>query len=242
MEEAPKNLNQMNDIEFSVINNHGIFSSFSNEEIGEISHLFARSSLPTGSTLFHQGDHGASMYIVEKGKIKLCIFSENGNELILKILHPGELFGELAMLGRTNRDVSAVALEHCEILTIDRHDWMPILIKRPDVAWHMLQLVNRKLRRATQYLEELAFCKGYSRLARHFLRLADFKGRRTEIGISIDLPLSQQQIGDMVGLTRESTNKYLAKWRSYGYLTWNKKKYTIIDTEKLTQISAGKIS
>lgn len=188
------------------------------------------------SVLFYKDDHGASMMVVRYGRIKVCTHSEDGKELVLDMFGPGEVFGEIALLDGSPRTADAVTIDDCELLVLDRRDFIPFLRDHPDAAVRMLEVLTYRLRRTTLLLEDVVFREGSSRLARRFLRLAEFSGRDVDDGIFVDMPLSQQQLGNMVGMTRESINKQLKLWRGQGLIMWHRGYYTITDMEGLSKI------
>ncbi len=191
---------------------------------------------PGRSVLFCKSDPGTSMMVVRHGRVKVCTHGECGKELVLAMFGPGEVFGEIALLDGSPRTADAVTIDDCELLVLDRRDFIPFLMEHPDAAVRMLEVLTYRLRRTTQLLEDVAFCEGPVRLARRFLRLAEFSGRNVDDGIFVDMPLSQQQLGDMVGMTRESINKQLKLWRNEGLIAWNRGYYTITNMDGLSKI------
>lgn len=188
------------------------------------------------STLFYKDDPGTSMMVVRHGRVKVCTHSECGRELVLNMFRPGEVFGEVALLDGSPRCADAVAIDDCELLVLERRDFIPFLLEHPDASVRMLEVLTLRLRRTTQLLEDLAFREGPARLARRFVHLAEFSGRHVDDGVFVDMPLSQQQLGDMVGMTRESINKQLKQWRDEGLINWKQGYYTITDMDSLTKI------
>lgn len=188
------------------------------------------------SVLFRKGDPGTSMMVVRHGRVKVCTHGECGKELVLDMFGPGDVFGEIALLDGSPRTADAVAIDDCDLLVLDRRDFIPFLLEHPDASVRMLEVLTYRLRRTTQLLEDVAFREGPARLARRFLRLAEFSGRDVDDGIFVDMPLSQQQLGDMVGMTRESINKQLKQWRNQGLIIWNRGYYTITNMDDLSKI------
>jgi CRP-like cAMP-binding protein len=188
------------------------------------------------SVLFRKGDPGTCMMVLREGRVKICTHSEDGKELVLGMFGPGEVFGEIALLDGSPRTADAIAIDDCDILALDRRDFVPFLLEHPDASVRMLEVLSKRLRRTTTLLEDVAFREGPSRLARRFVDLAAFSGRRVENGVFVDMPLSQQQLGGMVGMTRESINKQLRQWRNEGLITWKSGYYTIMNLEELSKI------
>jgi len=157
---------------------------------------FTRWTQPKARTiLFRKNDPGTSMMVVSLGRVKVCTHSEDGKELVLNMFGPGDVFGEIALLDASPRTADAVTIDDCELLVLDRRDFIPFLLEHSDASVRMLEVLTHRLRRTTQLLEDVAFCEGPSRLARRFIRLAEFSGRQVENGVFVDMALSQQQLG-----------------------------------------------
>lgn len=188
------------------------------------------------TVLFCKNDPGTSMMVVRYGRVKVCTHGECGKELVLDMFGPGDVFGEIALLDGSPRTADAVTIDACQLLVLDRRDFIPFLLDHPDASVRMLEVLSYRLRRTTQLLEDVAFREGAARLAHSFLRLAQFSGRSVDDGIFVDMPLSQQQLGDMVGMTRESINKQLKQWRDQGLIIWDRGYYTITNLDGLSKI------
>ena len=185
--------------------------------------------------MFRKGDPGTSMMVVRGGRVKVCTHSEDGKELVLNLFGPGEVFGEIALLDGSPRTADAVTIDDCQLLVLDRRDFIPFLLEHPDASVRLLEVLSHRVRRTTELLEDVAFREGPSRLARRFLRLAEFTGRDVDNGVFVDMPLSMAQLGNMVGMTRESINKHLRQWRDEGVIDWKRGYFTIIDPDKLRE-------
>jgi CRP-like cAMP-binding protein len=174
--------------------------------------------------------------VVRRGRVKVCTHSEDGRELVIALFRPGEMFGEITLIDESERTADAVTLDECELLVIERRDLIPFLLHHPVACVNMLAVLAKRLRRTTQFLEDVAFLEGQSRLARRLVRLAEFVGKPVPDGMQIDMALSQQQLGNMVGMTRESVNKHLGNWREEGWISWERSYYTIRDLDALRRL------
>lgn len=188
------------------------------------------------SILFRKGDPGRCLMVVRSGRVKVCTHSEDGRELVIALFQPGEMFGEIAPLDGSDRTADAVVLADCELLVLERRDLMPFLHEHPDAGVRMLEVLAGRIRRTTQFLEDVAFLEGQTRLARRLIGLAEFVGKPVTDGVRIDMALSQQQLGNMVGMTRESVNKHLGHWRDEGWIAWDRSYYTILDMDALRKL------
>lgn len=194
---------------------------------------------PAGVMLFQKGDPGDSMIVVVSGRVRICTLSPEGRELVLNIINPGEVFGEMALLDGQPRSADAVTIEPCELLSLRRQDFLPFIERHPMVCVRLLELLSLKLRRTSEWLEETVFLGLPPRLARRLLWLAEVFGREDENGVRIDIALSQQQLGSLLGMTRESMNKQLGLWRRAGVITVDNGYLTIRDMTTLQEIAEG---
>ncbi len=206
----------------------------------ELSRLAASAALvrhAPHATIFQKGDPGASMMAVVMGRVKICTYSPDGKELVLNIIDRGSLFGEIALLDGQPRSADAVALEPTELLVLERNRLMPILTSNPDTANRMITVLCQRLRQTSEALEDALLRDAPSRVARGLLRLAATFGRPDGGGTRLDIRLSQQQIGSLIGISRESINKYIVEWTRAGYLTVAGGFITISDRNALESMS-----
>ena len=189
------------------------------------------------ATIFQKGDRGDSMMAVVGGRVKICTYSPDGKELVLNIIDRGSLFGEIALLDGQPRSADAVAIEDTELLVLERSRLMPILTGNPDTATRIITVLCQRLRQTSEVLEDALLRDAPSRVARGLLRLAGTFGKPDVGGIRLDIKLSQQQIGSLIGISRESINKYIVEWTRSGYLAVNHGFITIIDREALESLS-----
>jgi CRP-like cAMP-binding protein len=152
----------------------------------------------------------------------------------------GEVFGEVALLDGGKRSATCTALEPCELLVIDRVQFMHLLEDSPSIAVKLLHVLAQRLRRLSQRSEDAAFLDVPSRLARSLLDLATRFGERQRApasGICIALRLSQQELGELVGATRESVNKHLSDWTRQGFLKLRDGRMVISDIESVRRLA-----
>jgi CRP-like cAMP-binding protein len=175
---------------------------------------FAR--YPRNGTIFQKGDPGSCLMAVVRGRVKICTYSKDGKEVVLNIIDRDGLFGEIAVLDGRSRTTDAVALEETDLMILQRGQLMPYLTGNPEVAAKLFGILCQRLRQTSEYLEDALLREAPSRLARGLLRLTDTFGRPTPRGIQLSVKLSQQQIGCLIGISRESVNKLLNEWMRLG--------------------------
>src|SRR5450432_464695 len=185
------------------------------------------------ATIFQKGDPGGSMMAVVRGRVKICTYSADGKELVINIIDRGGLFGEIALLDGQPRSADAVAIEDAELLVLDRNRLMPFLTANSDIASRMIGVLCQRLRQTSEALEDALLRDAPSRVARGLLRLAGTFGQPEAGGVRLDIKLSQQQIGNLIGISRESINKHIVEWTRADILAVNNGFITITDREAL---------
>jgi CRP/FNR family cyclic AMP-dependent transcriptional regulator len=193
------------------------------------------------ATIFQKGDAGGSMMAVVSGKVKICTYSADGKELVLNIIDRGGMFGEIALLDGEPRSADAVAIEDAELLVLERNRLMPFLTANPDIASRMIVVLCQRLRQTSAALEDALLRDAPSRVARGLLRLAGTFGKREPGGLRLDIKLSQQQIGNLIGISRESINKHIMEWSRAEILAVNNGFITILDKEALEHVSESEV-
>jgi CRP/FNR family cyclic AMP-dependent transcriptional regulator len=177
-------------------------------------------TVPEGSIIFRQGDPGNCLYGILRGRVRIFNISPENREILLNILEPGALFGEIALLDDRPRTANASAMDDCELLTMHRQHFIPLLEEDPRLAIHMLGLLCERVRWTSSIIEDTAFLNLPARFAKRLLALAHSHGEKLpdSRGIRIILRLSQRQIGAMINASREAVNKQIQIWRADGIL------------------------
>lgn len=170
-----------------------------------------------GEVIFHRGDVGAALFIVEAGRVKIVVPTESGEEALLTVMRPGDFFGELALLDGAPRSATAVALEPVSLWSLHLADLLRPLLAISGAA-EMFSVLSRRLRRTDALVEELGYMDLDARLARTLLRLVDEHGIDGPDGQTIDVPLTQTDLAAMVGATRPRVNLLLGSYQDAGLL------------------------
>ncbi len=216
---------------------HWILRQLSDAELDRLLRYVRVERFDKNRQIFSYGDIGRSMMAVITGRVKLSRTVRGGKEVILNIAGPGDIFGEIALLDELERTADAATLEDTNVLVIERRDFLPILEDNAKLCIQILRLVCSRLRRTTDQLGETLYLTRSARLAKALLRLAREHGVESVDGTQIPVKLSQRDLGNIIGLTRESLNKQLGVWRDGRILTFDDGKITICDIETLNEIS-----
>ena len=193
--------------------------------------------LKDGQILFRKGDSGRQLYGVVEGRLKIYASGSDGKEVVFGLADPGEVIGEIALLDSNPRSATVVALAPSELLVLDRRDFLPFLDRHPKVAVRLSELLAERLRRLSELTEDSVLLAMRSRLAKKLIALARSYGKPCAEGTRIDMKLSQQALGDMVGTSRESINKQLRAWKKQGLVTSLKGYVTIHDQDGLETLA-----
>lgn len=202
-----------------VLSEHFLLRHLSRDELHRLAATTMLSNHAVGAMIFQKGDPGNSMIAVVRGRVKICAHSSEGKELILNIIERGGLFGEIALFDGEPRTADAIALEDTDLLSLERARFQPFLRENPDLALRLLAVVCKRFRETSEHLEDTLFREAPSRLARCLLRLSRAFGKTAAGGIMLDIKLSQQQLGNYVGVSRETVNKQLGEWQRDGLIT-----------------------
>ncbi|TMA34505.1 MAG: Crp/Fnr family transcriptional regulator [Deltaproteobacteria bacterium] len=188
--------------------------------------------------LFHKGDAGSQLYVVIDGRLKALTTSTEGNEIVFNVMGPGEVFGEVALLSESPRSATVRAIERCDLLVLDRRDFLTFLKRSPDVAVRMLTVLVERLVRVSEFVEDVQFLNLPVRLAKKLVLFADRYGRDDKDGaVKIDLKLSQEEWGDLVGTTRESINKQMRAWGDEGLIRVDAGYVTLLRPEAIERLA-----
>ena len=191
--------------------------------------------LGRGDRVFDEGDEGDQLYVVLEGKIKLTRTAPDGRENLLSVLGPGEMFGELSLFDPRPRTSSAVAVTDAHLAALG-HDYLRHwLTGRPEVAMHLLRALAQRLRRTNDVMADLVFTDVPGRVAKALLDLADRFGEEHDGGLEVHHDLTQEELAQLVGASRETVNKALADFSARGWLQLHAKSVLILDRDRLAR-------
>ncbi len=190
-------------------------------------------NLNKGQVLFHEGDLEDRLYVVVSGKIKLGRSGSAGRENLLAVLGPGQMFGELSVFDPGPRSTTATAVTAAEVRVLEHDDLMTWLTGRPEVARSLLGQLAGRLRRANDVVSDLVFSDVPGRVAKALLDLASRFGDRRDDGVHVHHDLTQEELAQLVGASRETVNKALADFAARGWIRLEPRSVTLIDVERV---------
>ncbi len=190
-----------------------------------------------GSILFKEGDEGEHLYVIIDGKLKLGTSSGDGRENLLSILGPGEMFGELSLFDPGPRTSTATAVTDAKLLSLSHEKVIPWLKQNPEVSLQLLTRLSQRLRRTNEAVGDLVFSDVPGRVAKALIDLGDRFGKTTPEGLLVNHDLTQEELAQLVGASRETVNKALADFAGRGWLKLDGRSVLIADVDRLSKRS-----
>lgn len=210
----------------SVFSRHPLFGNLPPADIDMLASYARVERFHKAAVIFRKGDTTAGLMAVLRGQVKISVPSAEGKEAVLNIIRAGQVFGEIALLDGRPRTADAIAMIDCDLLVLERREFVPLLRANPDLALRIMELLCARLRRTSEQVEDVMFLHLEGRLAKALLRLAQDQGAadgKTRIEIT------QRELGQMIGMSRESTNKQLQDWQRQGLVRLVKGGVELID-------------
>lgn len=220
----------------AVLRKHPYFCDLGPEAFDQLCRYAKHATLKRGSTIFSKGDAGNSLVAVISGTVKISISSPDGRTAILNLIGPGEIFGEVALLDGQARTADATANTNCEIFVIDRREFLPFVRSQPALAMKFIELLCARLRWTSDQVEQVILQDLPGRLASALIRLTE-RHRPAEGGLTI--VITQQEISEMVGMTRESINKQLRAWAARSWVRLEHGAIVVLDVEALQELAGA---
>jgi CRP/FNR family cyclic AMP-dependent transcriptional regulator len=176
-----------------------------------------RKHFVAGEKIFNIGDPGSSMMVVATGTVRITFPSTTGKEIILADLSAGEVFGEISVLDGSERSANAISTSQCELLILERRDFVPFLENNPRVCMKLLTVLTGRLRRTNELMADIAFYDLPKRLAKQLLRLRSSQDV-PNAAPKTKLSCSQNELANMIGASRENVNRCLKDWQRRGII------------------------
>lgn len=189
--------------------------------------------LAKGQVLFTEGERGDRLYVVEEGKVKLGTTSSDGRDTLLAVVGPGEMIGELSLFDPGPRTATATALTDTVLRGLGHDALRPWLVGRPEVAEPLLKALAQRLRRTNEQMSDLVFSDVPGRVAKALIDLGERFGVPTADGLQVTHDMTQEELAQLVGASRETVNKALADFAHRGWIKLESRSVTIYDPERL---------
>lgn len=212
-----------------------LFASLDAEAAAALRASMSEQTTPRGTVIFAEGQIGDHMYVIVEGKVKLGHASPDGRESLMAVLGPGEIFGELSLFDPGPRAATATALTDARVLALGNTSLRSWLAGRPEVAEALLAALARRLRRTNEALGDLVFSDVPGRVAKALLDLADRFGDMTSEGLLVKHDLTQEELAQLVGASRETVNKALADFAQRGWVRVDQREVLLLSVDRLAR-------
>jgi CRP/FNR family cyclic AMP-dependent transcriptional regulator len=219
----------------SLLRNHPLFRDLPPGVIEHLGSYMKTRKVPRGAAIFAKGDPGTGLMGVLAGSVKISVASAEGKDIVLNIFREGEIFGEIALLDGRPRTADATAMSPCELVVIERRDFVPFLSGHPDVMLKFIEILCSRLRHTSEQVQDVTFLNLPTRLAKTLLELTSAQegsAPRRKVAIT------QREISQIIGKSRESTNKQLRAWAKRGWIRLERGGVNIVAPDKLAAIAA----
>ncbi len=210
-----------------------LLNALDHESAAHLRAAMTRRTVRRGHVIFTEGQKGDRLFVVLAGKVKISRSSADGRENILALLGPSELFGELSLFDPGPRTATATALTEATMASLDHEELREWLRARPEVAEQLLGALARRLRRTNEAMADLVFSDVPGRVAKQLLDLAQRFGQATAEGVRVQHDLTQEELAQLVGASRETVNKALADFAGRGWLRLEGRSVYLLEPERL---------
>lgn len=210
--------------------NSGFLANASASLIDALEALSERVELSKGDVLFEQEDEGDALYAVESGRVEVSVLSEDGRKLVLDVMGAGSVFGEIALFDPGPRTATVSALDASVVRRVRNEDLLTEIRVRPEIGIDMIHLAGARMRWMSGQVGDQVFLPMSARLARRLLYLT-----AAQVPPGNAIRMSQSQLADFVGASREAVSKTLADWKRNGVVSVSRNGVEILD--RLTLLS-----
>jgi CRP-like cAMP-binding protein len=221
--------------EQDVVRNAPLFTALDDVAAASLRASMDSVKIAKGSVLFAEGDEGDHLYVIVEGKLKLGTSSGDGRENLLSILGPGEMFGELSLFDPGPRTSTATAVTDAKLLSLGQEKLIPWLATNPNVSLQLLARLAQRLRRTNEAVGDLVFSDVPGRVAKALIDLGERFGKQTDEGLFVHHDLTQEELAQLVGASRETVNKALADFAGRNWLKLDGRAVLITDFERLSK-------
>jgi CRP/FNR family cyclic AMP-dependent transcriptional regulator len=219
----------------ALLRRHPLFGAIAPELLARLSAYATTRTVPRGDTIFAKGDPGNSLYAVCAGTVKISVPSADGKDAVFNLVGEGEIFGEIALLDGQPRTADATALTDCELMVIERRDFLDLVRNQPEIALKLMEVLCARLRHTSEQVEDVLFLDLPGRLAKILLQLtakAELPVRR--------VTMTQREIGQMIGMSRESTNKQLRDWEDRRWVRLERGGIVVLEPDALAAVARAR--
>ena len=227
------------DIDRSLVRSLPLFSNMADAELDRLLTRATMRRVPLGDAVFEQGQKASQFYLLLHGRLKVTQVTPEGQQIIVRVVHPGDLFGFTQALQRDDYPGTPVAAAESVVMCWPNEVWGSIVEQNPHLAVNAMRTIGQRLQEAHTRIREMSTEEVERRVAHAVLRLMDQAGRNEAEGVRIDFPLSRQDVAEMTGTTLHTVSRLFSAWESQGIVKGGRQKLLIRDKERLAALAEG---
>lgn len=224
-------------VEISLLRNQPLFQQLDESALSRLTSYAIMRQVPRDQTVFEQGTPALRFYLLLEGRLKVTQVTADGRQVMVRVVHPGDLFGFARALSRSDYPGTARAAVDSRIIGWPMSDWDAIVETNPQLAVNAMQTIGQRLDEAHTRLREMSTEEVERRVAHTVLRLTLQAGRRERDGVRIDFPISRQDIAEMTGTTLHTVSRIVSSWESQGLVRSGRQRLTVTDSAGLRRIA-----
>ena len=221
----------------TTIRRFNLFKAMNEEELADVVATAQKHKIPRGQPVFRQGDVARHFYFLLRGRLKVVQLTKDGEQIVVRIVHPGELFGIARALRRADYPGTAIATVESVALAWNSDLWTEMTARCPALAADALHMVTNHLQEMHARVRELSTENVERRVANTVVRLIARAGRETRDGILIDFPISRQDIAEMTGTTISTVSRILSVWADKGLIKSGRQRIMVIEPQLLIRLT-----
>ncbi|WP_240549653.1 Crp/Fnr family transcriptional regulator [Devosia salina] len=229
----------MADIDRSLIKSLPLFANMADDALDRLLLRASMRRLPIGEAVFEQGQRATHFFLLLHGRLKVTQVTPEGSQIIVRVVHPGDLFGFAQALQRDDYPGTPVAAAESVLMCWPNEVWGSIVEQNPQMAVNAMRTIGQRLQEAHTRIREMSTEEVERRVAHAVLRLMDQAGRREDDGVRIDFPLTRQDVAEMTGTTLHTVSRLFSAWESQGIVKGGRQKLLVRDKARLQALAEG---
>ncbi|WP_394091988.1 Crp/Fnr family transcriptional regulator [Xanthobacter autotrophicus] len=223
----------------SILRNVPLFATMSDAQLDRLTAQAAVRRIPQGDAVFEQGDAAKAFYLLLHGRLKVTQVTRDGQQIIVRVVHPGDLFGFTRALSRPDYPGTATAAVDSLVAAWPTESWDRFVEENPHLAMNAIRTIGQRLDEAHTRIREMSTEEVVRRVAHVVLRLAEQAGTQEDDGLRIDFPISRRDIAEMTGTTLHTVSRILSAWEARGLVEGGRQKLLVRDVAGLTRLAEG---
>lgn len=227
------------DIDKSLVRALPLFANMADEDLDRMLARATMRRVPIGEAVFEQGQIATQFFLLLHGRLKVMQVTPEGQQIIVRVVHPGDLFGFAQALQRNDYPGTPIAAAESVVVCWPNEVWGRIVEQNPHLAVNTMRTIGQRLQEAHTRIREMSTEEVERRVAHAVLRLLDQAGRKEEGGVRIDFPLSRQDVAEMTGTTLHTVSRLFSSWEDREIVSVGRQKVMVRDRAKLEALAAG---